>query len=108
MGGNPVGPLAIPLKSKSHPSTTNLAPVNPPFYPADLSFGGSPITIRNAYQRNIFLNSTCIPLVSCWGSPHQFQVDLNNNTFIHIIDQYVGANTNLRYPVLADMITYIG
>jgi hypothetical protein len=34
-----------------------------------------------------------------WGNPERFLYDLDNSHLIHVVDQYVGANTALRYPV---------
>ena len=51
-------------------------------------------------HHTVFVNTTssCLPN-SCWGDPIGFLGDLNRSDFIHVTDQYVGANANNRYPV---------
>jgi hypothetical protein len=54
-----------------------------------------------ATQHFIYLND----VASAWGSPKTFMTDANasmsGNTYVHILDQYVGSIINLRYPSAA-------
>ncbi len=62
-------------------------------YPADLKFGGGHV-LKTVVSHNIYLNATSS---APWGNPVGFMNDLNASTFIHVVDQYVGATTNGRY-----------
>ncbi len=68
----------------------------PFFFPGDVSYHGGPV-VQSAQFFNLFLNSTCNPLSTCWGNPFQFQNDLFASSFIHITDQYVNATSAGRY-----------
>jgi hypothetical protein len=52
-----------------------------------------------ATQHFIYVNGAS----TVWGAPRTFITDLNaslaNNTYGHILDQYVGTTANARYPV---------
>ena len=69
----------------------------PYFYPADLASGGGP-TVETARMHAVYLNANG-SIASNWGDPEGFLSDLNRSTFIHLVDQYVGAIDNNRYPV---------
>jgi hypothetical protein len=74
---------------------------SPPFfYPADVINNGGPV-VANAQFSNLYLNSSCTPVSSCWGDPAGFMSDLfaGGSTFIHITDQYANATANSRYTV---------
>lgn len=61
-------------------------------YPADLQYFGGAV-VPNATSHNIFFNCAA----SCWGDPQTFLNSLDNSTFIHVTDQYVGKTANARY-----------
>ena len=67
--------------------------------PGDLQYHGGPV-VTTWLHHTVFVNTTssCLPN-SCWGDPIGFLGDLNRSDFIHVTDQYVGANANNRYPV---------
>lgn len=69
----------------------------PGFYPADLVNHGGPV-VTAAEQNPVYFDCPPGP-TSCWGNPATFLTHLNNSAFIHLTDQYVGTNTNFRYPV---------
>jgi hypothetical protein len=71
--------------------------MNPYFYPADLASGGGP-TLATARHHAIYVNATG-SIASNWGNPEGFLRDLNESTFIHLADQYVGSTADDRYPV---------
>jgi hypothetical protein len=79
-------PLAVPTTVPAVPS--------PGFYPADLSHLGGPV-ITGAENHPLFVDCP----QSCWGSPINFLNHLVKSTFMHIVDQYVGATANNRYTV---------
>ena len=91
--------------SAAHPSAGGGGGYGSVRYPADLyGFGGS--TVQYAKHHPIYLNTTathCNP--SCWGNPAGFLQDLSKSNFIHVVDQYVGANGYNRYPVGTQFIT---
>ena len=61
-------------------------------YPADLQFNGGAVVV-SAVSHNVYVNCAA----SCWGNPQEFLDNLNNSTFIHVVDQYVHSTTNYRY-----------
>ena len=69
----------------------------PGFYPADLSSGGGP-TLQRTRMHAIYVNARG-SIASNWGNPEGFLRDLNESTFIHLTDQYVGTTADGRYPV---------
>jgi len=70
--------------SRLHPSAIN--------YPSDLiDFGGNVLARATSYDVYVDCASTC------FGNPQEFLDDLNNSTYIHIADQYVGTSANGRY-----------
>jgi hypothetical protein len=69
----------------------------PFFYPADLASAGGP-TLATTRQHAVYVNGKG-SIASNWGNPEGFLRDLNRSTFIHLLDQYVGATENDRYPV---------
>ncbi len=66
-------------------------------YPADLVYAGGPV-LKTVVSHNIYLNDTA----SEWGDPQGFLNHLNNSTFIHTTDQYVGSTANGRYKTGAN------
>jgi hypothetical protein len=75
-------------------------------YPADLIFNGGN-TIPSAVHHAIYLipdGSVCTA-PACWGNVAQFLGDLNRSNFIHVTDQYVGAQGGHRYPYEEDHLT---
>ena len=61
-------------------------------YPADLQFFGGAV-IASAVSHDIYVNCT----YACWGDPQGFLDQLDQSTFMHVVDQYVGASSNNRY-----------
>jgi hypothetical protein len=61
-------------------------------YPADLVYFGGPV-LAHVQNHNVYLNAPSTE----WGNPQQFLNYLNNSTFIHESDQYVGTTANGRY-----------
>lgn len=61
-------------------------------YPADLQFFGGTV-VTSALSHDVYVNCAA----SCWGSPQEFLDNLNDSTFVHVVDQYVHATTNYRY-----------
>ena len=62
---------------------------------------GGPV-MDYAVEHAIYLipsNGACPNVAACWGNPEQFLFDLGRSEFIHITDQYVGTNANVRYTV---------
>ena len=68
----------------------------PSFYPGDLSSVGGP-TLASTRMHAVYVNATG-SIASNWGNPEGFLRDLNRSEFIHLVDQYVGASENNRYP----------
>ncbi|MBV8639373.1 MAG: hypothetical protein JO322_14935 [Candidatus Eremiobacteraeota bacterium] len=61
-------------------------------YPADLQYyGGAMVT--SALSHDVYVNCSA----SCWGNPQEFLDNMNNSSFIHIVDQYVHSTANNRY-----------
>jgi hypothetical protein len=73
------------------------APRGPYFYPADLGSAGGP-TLESTQQHAIYVNAKH-SIASTWGNPEGFLRDLNESSFIHMTDQYVGTRADDRYPV---------
>lgn len=68
--------------------------------PGDLTYqGGSVIPYATQHIVYLFPNGSACATPGCWGNIPQFLSDLNRSPFIHIADQYVGANDRARYPV---------
>jgi len=95
--------LGTPLtKTRSTSTTATTSTItsvpSPGFYPDDMVyFGGKFLT--GAKSHPIFVNtSSCGTVATCWGNPVLFLNDLNNSSFIHITDQYVGTTLSARYP----------
>lgn len=61
-------------------------------YPADLQFYGGRV-VTSAISHDIYVNCAA----SCWGNPQEFLDNLNDSTFIHVVDQYVHTTANYRY-----------
>ena len=61
-------------------------------YPADLQFFGGAV-VTSALSHNVYVDCAA----SCWGDPQEFLDNLNDSTFIHVVDQYVHATANYRY-----------
>lgn len=90
----------INTKSKAAPSAnavTSDALTGPVFYPADLASGGGP-TLQTTRMHAVYVNATG-SIASNWGNPEGFLRNLNESTFIHLVDQYVGTTADDRYPV---------
>lgn len=66
-------------------------------FPADLENGGGSV-LDSVVSHAIYLmpNGFC-PVSTCWGAPELFLQDLGHSNFIHVVDQYVGLNSNNRY-----------
>ena len=78
-------------------AVTSDALTGPFFYPADLASGGGP-TLATTRMHAIYVNATG-SIASNWGNPEGFLRNLNESTFIHLADQYVGSTADDRYPV---------
>lgn len=78
-------------------ATARNTPTGPYFYPGDVASGGGPTT-ATATQHALFVNYTG-SVASNWGNPERFLMDLNESTFIHLLDQYTGTAASDRYPV---------
>ena len=69
-------------------------------YPGDLQYHGGHV-VRSAKEYLIYVNMTtnanCDSIATCWGNPQGFLYDLGNSNFIHVVDQYVGAQEGDRY-----------
>lgn len=63
-------------------------------YPADLVYFGGPV-LQHVQSHNVYLNKS----FSEWGNPQLFLDSLNNSSFIHVADQYVGSKANGRYTM---------
>ncbi len=76
-------------------------------YPGTLSFHGGHV-VRSATEYLIYVNiesnGNCNTIPTCWGDPYQFLSDLGQSRFIHIVDQYVGAQDEDRYRPSRDVI----
>lgn len=70
-------------------------------YPADLVYFGGPL-LKTTQNHNVYLNKPSTE----WGDPAEFMDRLNNSTFIHVIDQYVGSKANFRYSVGTNAAVY--
>lgn len=64
------------------------------FYPGDMTYQGGQV-VQQAESHGLYVN--CKP--GCWGSPALFLSHLQQSTFIHVTDQYVGATGDNRYTV---------
>jgi hypothetical protein len=77
-----------------------------PQYPGDLGNSGG-ATLASAQQHPIYLIPTRGPgsncsgaqPATCWGNVSQFISDLATSPLIRVTDQYVGAQSNDRYPL---------
>jgi hypothetical protein len=78
-------------------SPTSDALTGPVFNPGDVTSGGGP-TLQSTVQHAIYVNPAG-SIASGWGNPEGFLRHLNESTFIHLVDQYVGSTENERYPV---------
>jgi hypothetical protein len=87
---------AIPHNQASSQATSQ-AVTGPFFYPADLASGGGP-TLATTTFHAVYVNASG-SIASNWGNPEGFLRDLNESTFIHLSDQYVGTSENDRYRV---------
>lgn len=63
-------------------------------YPGDLEYHGGHV-VRSAKEYLIYVNiptmGNCTSIPTCWGDPWGFLQDLGQSNFIHVVDQYVGA-----------------
>jgi hypothetical protein len=84
-------------RTEAGSQATSQALTGPFFYPGDLASGGGP-TLATTRLHAIYVNATG-SIASTWGNPEGFLRDLNESTFIHLSDQYVGTSENDRYPV---------
>ena len=68
-------------------------------YPGDLVYNGG-LVVEFAQSHAIYLrpNGVC-PISQCWGNPEGFLRDLSRSDLIHVVDQYVGLHSGLRYTV---------
>ena len=88
---HPSGPSAISVAAMP-----SIAVVPPPgFYPADVSSPTNGPTVLTAESHPLYVDCPD----SCWGSPATFLSNLDQSTFIHVVDQYVGSATNNRYTL---------
>jgi hypothetical protein len=67
-------------------------------YPGDLAYNGGPV-VRRLVSHPIYLDPSGKCTAACWGDPEAFLRDLGRSAFIHVIDQFVGANDPNRYTV---------
>lgn len=71
-------------------------------YPGDLQNNGGPV-VPSMQSYLVYVNlgrrASCSTVTSCWGNPQAFLQDLGQSTFIHVVDQYVGATDSNRYTV---------
>jgi len=77
------------------------APSSPPLArsPGDLSYhGGAVVEFTESHAIYLNPNGSCT-IASCWGDPEGFLTDLGRSDFIHVVDQYVGLNSDNRYTV---------
>lgn len=85
----------------------SLSPEHGIRYPADLQYHGGNV-VRSARQYLIYVNlssnASCDTIATCWGNPSRFLHDLGLSDFIHVVDQYVGAQYGDRYRVSGDSI----
>ena len=86
-----------PVAQAQEDAITSNALTGPFFYPGDLASGGGP-TLATTRMHAIYVNATG-SIASNWGNPEGFLRDLNESTFIHLVDQYTGATEDDRYPV---------
>ena len=90
----------VHIKSKAGATAdavTSDALTGPFFYPGDLASGGGP-TLATTRMHAIYVNAKG-SIASNWGNPEGFLRNLNESTFIHLADQYVGSAADDRYPV---------
>jgi hypothetical protein len=68
------------------------------FYPGDVSNPQNSTIVTAAQHHPLYVN--CLTL-DCWGTPGPagFLNDLDNSTFLHLVDQYVGSTANGRYTL---------
>jgi hypothetical protein len=71
-------------------------------YPADLQYFGGPV-VTTALSHNVYVDCAA----SCWGNPQLFLDNLNDSTFIHVVDQYVHATANYRYRFGENYSAYV-
>jgi hypothetical protein len=74
-------------------TTTVPAVPAPGYYPADLSNPTGGPVVTSAFSHPVYVNCAA----SCWGNPLTFLDHLDDSTFMHITDQYVGTAANDRY-----------
>ena len=72
------------------------SPTPPSFYGGDLVYSGG-ARVTTALSHAVYVDCTAVS--TCWGNPEGFLTDLSKSSFIHLVDQYIGSVTNLRYPV---------
>jgi hypothetical protein len=85
--------------AKSNAGTASALNNGRPRYPGDLEYhGGAVLEATESHAIYVNTSSAC-PAPSCWGSPETFLRDLGNSDFIHIVDQYIGLNSDSRYTV---------
>lgn len=91
---HPTASAVNPDSDSSTPSTFSVPSLPAPgFYPADLSNPSHRAVLTSAKSNNIYVNCSA----ACWGYPWNFLTNLGHSNFIHIVDQYVGTNSNGRY-----------
>jgi len=68
-------------------------------YPGDLQYhGGAVLESTESHAIYMLPNGVC-PIATCWGNPEGFLGDLGDSDFIHVVDQYIGLNSDDRYTV---------
>lgn len=65
----------------------------PGYYPVDLSNPGNGTVVVSGESNPVYVNCAA----TCWGNPLTFLDHLDDSTFMHITDQYVGSTANDRY-----------
>jgi hypothetical protein len=69
------------------------------YFPADLSLSTSQGSfLPSSTHHALYVNYTG-SIADNFGNPEGFLADLNDSSFIHVTDQYVGSHANHRYPV---------
>jgi hypothetical protein len=56
--------------------------------------------VKSWVSHPIYLDGSGACGASCWGDPEQFLKDLGRSDFIHLVDEFVGADQDNRYTVV--------
>ncbi|HVQ45753.1 MAG TPA: hypothetical protein VMS62_02925 [Gemmatimonadales bacterium] len=77
--------------------------------PFDLSYSGGPV-VKAATHYVIYVNCVAPETPgTCWGNgplaPANFLRDLNASEYLRLVNEYIGADARLKFPVAASMRT---